>query len=253
MARIVEPPYTHLGRARPQTRQSLHGHVVGELGKRIVSGELKPGDILPSEDVLAAQMAVSRTILREAIKVLSAKGMIESRPKIGTRVREELHWSQLDADVLAWRCASMPTDDFANKLMQMRAIVEPAAAALAAEFATAEQILGIEQAYGDMDRASSIDAWSRADLQFHDAVLQATNNALLSSLFAVIETALATYFVLSARTAENFRYSLPQHKKVLNAIAKRQPKDARKAMQDMIADSNANVLGRRKKARVRAE
>jgi DNA-binding FadR family transcriptional regulator len=235
------------GRARAQVRHSLHGHVVGELGERIVRGELKPGEILPAEEVLAARMAVSRTILREAIKVLSAKGLIESRPKIGTRVREERHWSQLDADVLAWRCASMPTDDFANKLMQMREIIEPAAAALAAGFATAEQILAIENAYREMDQAASVDEWSRADLQFHEAVLQATNNALLSSLFAVIETALATYFVLSARTAENFRYALPQHQKVLNAIAKRQPSAARRAMQGMIADSNANVLGRRHK------
>jgi DNA-binding transcriptional regulator YhcF (GntR family) len=118
----------------------LHHHVVQELGERIVRGELKQGELLPSEEVLATRMSVSRTALREAIKVLSAKGLIESRPKIGTRIRAERYWSQLDADVLAWRCASMPTHEFSQTLMQMREIIEPAAAALAARFGSVQQV-----------------------------------------------------------------------------------------------------------------
>ncbi len=226
-------------------RLGLHGHVVQELGQRIVRGELKPGEILPSEEVLATRMSVSRTALREAIKVLSAKGLIESRPKIGTRIREERHWSQLDADVLAWRCASMPTREFAQTLMQMREIIEPAAAALAAKFGSAAQIEDIERAFLAMEGAANIEQWTTADVAFHEAILLATNNPLLGSLFAVIETALATYFAISARSAKDFKYSLPHHHKVLEAIRKRQPEGARKAMQQMIADSNANVLGQR--------
>jgi DNA-binding FadR family transcriptional regulator len=105
--------------------RNLHGHVTQELGVRIVSGALRPGDALPREEVLAEQMAVSRTALREAMRVLSAKGLVEARPKVGTRVREERYWQQLDADVLAWRCASMPTADFVQKLAEMREIFEP--------------------------------------------------------------------------------------------------------------------------------
>lgn len=226
-------------------RLGLHGHVVHELGVRIVSGELKQGELLPSEEVLAGQMNVSRTALREAIKVLSAKGLIESRPKIGTRIREERHWSQLDANVLAWRCALMPTAEFAQTLMQMREIVEPAAAALAAQFGSTAQIEAIESAYLAMADAANIEQWTAADVAFHEAILQATNNPLLGSLFAVIETALATYFAISARSAEDFKYSLPHHHKVLQAIRQRQPDGARQGMQQMIADSNANVLGQR--------
>lgn len=229
---------------RTPRRLSLHSHVVQELGERIVRGELRPGEVLPSEEVLASRMSVSRTALREAIKVLSAKGLIESRPKIGTRIRDERHWSQLDADVLAWRCASMPTAEFSQTLMQMREIIEPAAATLAAQFGSHEQIEDIERAFRAMEAAANIEQWTAADVAFHEGILQATNNPLLGSLFAVIETALATFFALSARTARDFRYSLPDHHKVFEAIRKRQPEAARKAMQKMIADSNANVLGR---------
>jgi len=86
--------------------RNLHGHVIRELGKRIVVGDLRPGDVLPREENLAESMDVSRTALREALKVLSAKGLIESRPRVGTRVRATHFWNQLDADVLSWRCAS---------------------------------------------------------------------------------------------------------------------------------------------------
>ncbi|MEP6899272.1 MAG: GntR family transcriptional regulator [Rhodanobacter sp.] len=123
---------TH-GRAQP-AHQLIH-----ELRRLIVSGELKPGDGLPREELLAERMNVSRTALREAMKVLSAKGLIQSRQKTGTRVRDTIYWNQLDADVLAWRCASMPTDDFVEKLVEMREVIEPAAGAAAARRRTAEQ------------------------------------------------------------------------------------------------------------------
>jgi DNA-binding FadR family transcriptional regulator len=226
--------------------RNLHGHVVRELGRRIVTGELRPGEVLPREDVLAESMDVSRTALREALKVLSAKGLIEARPKIGTRVRKVEFWNQLDADVLSWRCASMPTDDFIEKLVEMREIIEPAAAAAAARKRTAAQLAAIDTAYHQMDAARNSDEWAVADLSFHDAVLQATGNELMVSLFSVVETALGMFFVLSAQTAGDFKYSLPHHQKVLDAIRRQQPEVARKAMQNMVADSQANLHKRRK-------
>jgi DNA-binding FadR family transcriptional regulator len=226
--------------------RSLHGHVVRELGRRIVTGELRPGEVLPREDVLAESMDVSRTALREALKVLSAKGLIEARPKIGTRVRKTELWNQLDADVLSWRCASMPTDDFIEKLVEMREIIEPAAAAAAARKRTAAQLAAIDSAFHQMEASRNSDEWAVADLSFHDAVLQATGNELMVSLFSVVESALGMFFVLSAQTAGDFRYSLPHHQKVLDAIRRQQPEVARKAMQNMIADSQANLHKRRK-------
>jgi DNA-binding FadR family transcriptional regulator len=231
--------------------RSLYGHVMHELGQRIVSGKVKPGDVLPREETLAESLQVSRTALREALKVLSAKGLIESRTGVGARVLEKRHWNQLDADVLAWRCASMPTDDFVDKLVEMREVIEPAAAAAAARRRTAEQLAAIDAAFRAMDAAQTLDEWTAADLQFHDAVLHATGNELLQSLFSVVETALGTFFTLSARTAANFKYSLPHHQKVLEAIRRKQPEVARKAMHSMIADSQANLQHSRGRVRAR--
>jgi DNA-binding FadR family transcriptional regulator len=234
---------------KPNAVRNLYGHVMHELGQRIVSGKVLPGDIFPREETLAESLQVSRTALREALKVLSAKGLIESRAGVGARVLEERYWNQLDADVLAWRCASMPTDDFVDKLVEMREIVEPAAAAAAARHRTDEQLAAIETAFAGMDAATTLDEWADADLHFHDAVLRATGNELLMSLFSVIETALGMFFVLSARTVANFKYSLPNHRQVLEAIRRKQPEVARKAMLAMIADSQANMHSTRSHAR----
>lgn len=221
--------------------RNLHGQVVQELGRHIVSGALKPGDLLPREETLAQRMVISRTALRESLKVLVSKGLIETRQKTGTRVRDPRHWNQLDADVLAWRCASMPTDDFVEKLVEMREIIEPAAAAAAAKRRDATQLARIKAAYGAMDAAQDLDAWAQADLDFHESVLGAANNELLTSLFSVIETALGAYFLLSARTAVDFKYSLPQHLAVYDAIRLRRADVARAAMHGLIEDSRANI------------
>lgn len=226
---------------KPIVMRNLHGQVIQELGQLIVGGELAPGAVLPREELLAERMHVSRTALREAMKVLSAKGLIESRQKTGTRVREKIFWNQLDADVLSWRCALMPTDSFVEKLVEMREIIEPAACAAAARRRSAEQLTRITVAFEAMSAADNLEAWAAADLAFHEAVLHATNNELMISLFSVIESALATYFVLSARTAANFRYSLPQHQKVLEAIRRRQPEVARESMRKMVTDSRRNI------------
>lgn len=230
---------------KPIGARNLHNQVVQELGRLIVGGELGAGEGLPREELLAERMQVSRTALREAMKVLSAKGLIESRQKTGSRVREAIHWNQLDADVLAWRCASMPTDSFVEKLVEMREIIEPAAAAAAARRRTAEQLARIEAAYHAMEASEDLDAWAEADLAFHEMLLHATNNELMISLFSVIETALGTYFLLSARTAANFKYALPHHRQVYEAVRRRQPEMARQAMLKMVAESRRNIRGRK--------
>lgn len=224
--------------------RNLHDQVIQELGRLIINGEIKPGELLPREETLAQRMAVSRTALREALKVLGSKGLIETRQKTGTRVREPQYWNQLDADILAWRCASMPTEDFVEKLVEMREIIEPAAASAAARRRTPEQLSRIKAGYEAMAAAVDHQAWSKADLEFHAAVLNAANNELLGSLFAVIDTALGAYFLLSASTAVDFKYSLPRHLAVYEAIRLKRPESAREAMHGMIVDSRANIKRR---------
>ncbi|MGO1001338.1 FadR/GntR family transcriptional regulator [Lysobacter sp. CA196] len=226
---------------KPVSIRNLHSHVVQELGRRIVGGELKPGELLPREETLAEQMTISRTALRESLKVLTSKGLIETKQKTGTRVRETRYWNQLDADVLAWRCESMPTHDFVHKLAEMREIIEPAAAAAAAKRRDRKQLARIKGAYAAMEAAEDLDAWTKADLEFHQSVLEATNNELMVSLFSVIETALATYFSLSASRVVDFKYSLPRHFAVLEAIRLQQAGKARDAMLGIVDDSRTNL------------
>ena len=230
---------------KPVAARNLHSQVVQQLGRLIVSGELAPGAGLPREDVLAEKLAVSRTALREAMKVLVAKGLIESRQRTGARVREAVHWKQLDQDVLAWRCASMPTNDFVDKLVEMRELIEPGAAAAAAKRRTPGQLEALKEAYESMAAAENLDAWAEADLAFHETMLKATNNELMVSLFTVIETALAQYFLLSASKARDFKAALPQHERVLEAIRSKQPEVARQAMAEMVDASRRNIRRRR--------
>ena len=230
--------------------RSLHSQVVAQLGRRIVSGEVSPGDVLPREELLAQQMGVSRTALREAMKVLAAKGLVQSRAKVGTRVRPTRYWQHLDADVLAWRCAAMPTEDFVMKLLEMREVIEPAAVAMAARRRSETQLVELEAAYLAMSEAADLEAWAVADLSFHRAILDASNNELITSLFSVIETALGAFFLLSARSAKNFKDALPSHRDVFEAIRRQRPEAARRAMLGLIASSRSSA-GKRTRTRTR--
>jgi len=224
------------------SNRSLHGQIVHELGRQIVAGRFRAGEVLPREELLAEQLQVSRTALRESLRVLGSKGLIETRQKIGTRVRESSHWNLLDPDVLSWHGAALPELEFVEQLAEMRELVEPAAAALAAARRTDAQLARLRAAYDAMAAAADMEAWAAADLRFHHAVLDATGNALLRPLFSVIETALGSYLLLSARKADtDFKYSLPRHARVYEAIADQQAEAARQAMLEMIADSRRNL------------
>src|SRR5881398_3488194 len=124
-------------------RRGLHGELVHEIGVRILRGELRPGDLLPTEEELQGELAVSRTVLREAIKVLAAKGLVEARPKIGTRVRPRDAWNLLDPDVLAWQQRGAGSPSLLRALTEVRRSIEPAAAELAASRADAGDLAAL--------------------------------------------------------------------------------------------------------------
>jgi DNA-binding FadR family transcriptional regulator len=138
---------------RTYSRRSLHGKVAHDLGARILNGDLAPGHVLPNEATLSAELKVSRTALREAIKVLAAKGLVESRPKTGTKVRPREFWNLLDPDILSWLYSSGPNREAAETLFELREIFEPQTAAMAAKRASPEQIKLIAQAFADMEKA----------------------------------------------------------------------------------------------------
>src|SRR5262249_26159016 len=188
------------------------------------------GAVLPNEADFSVRLRVSRTALREAIKILAAKGLVESRPKTGTRVRPRADWNLLDPDVLAWQFAAGPIAPFIKDLFELRQMIEPQAAALAARRAGAAEIERIEQAYQGMEAAGNdSNLWIDPDLRFHQAIVRATGNELLWPLAPIIETALATTFRLSS--AENGPvHSLPLHRDILDAIRRHDPEAAHTAM-----------------------
>ncbi|MEY4907744.1 MAG: hypothetical protein RL260_1462 [Pseudomonadota bacterium] len=162
----MKAPFTDPHYREPPDRKSMHGRIVRDLGMRIVSGELKPGDRLPSEASLCADYDVSRPVLREATRVLVAKGLVLSRQRAGATVRAQSDWHLLDPDVLYWLIQSKPQGEFVETLLTVRRIFEPAAAALAAQVASDAAIDGIASAYAAMEAAPTPEALLEPDLAF---------------------------------------------------------------------------------------
>jgi DNA-binding FadR family transcriptional regulator len=216
--------------------------VAGKIGRRIVSGQYRPGDTLPTEPRIQAEFGVSRTAVREAIRLLSAKGLTASRPKIGTRVRPTVDWNMLDPDVLRWQLDQSPSEEFIHALFEMREIIEPAAAERAAERATPEELdrMGVAME-GIQNEARASPEQIKADLDFHMAILEASRNPLLRSVGAMIESALSITFSLGWRTvmAED---AILQHRAVYDAIRQRQGEQAFLAMRKLLRNSKGNVF-----------
>ena len=168
-------------RARKRTTRSkerLHGSIARELGVAIVSGRIEPGETLDNEIQSSEQMSVSRTAYREAVRILAAKGLVASRPKRGTQVRPKSDWQLLDPEVLSWFFEGRPSQEFLVGLFELRAIIEPAAAALAAERRTADDLATMRNALQRMERHGLHTADGQSgDRDFHDAVLAATATA----------------------------------------------------------------------------
>jgi DNA-binding FadR family transcriptional regulator len=222
--------------------RSLHGQVAHDIGGRILRGDLAPGAVLPNEADFSARLRVSRTALREGIKVLAAKGLVESRPKTGTRVRPRADWNLLDPDVLAWQMAAGPLERFVEELFELRQMIEPQAAAIAARRAGAAEVRRIEQAYLGMKQAGNDSArWIEPDLRFHQAIIRATGNELLWPLGAIIETALTASFRLSSAGWDGPVHSLPLHKAILDAIRRRDAAAAGAAMRRLLEDAAADA------------
>jgi DNA-binding FadR family transcriptional regulator len=212
----------------------LHEFVVEEIGSRIVRGTLRAGEALPVEVALAAELGVSRTVVREAIKVLAHKQLLTVRPRTGTRVSPAVDWNQLDPDVLRWRFAGVPDAKFVADVIDLRRIIEPAAAELAAARATPAAIRAIRASLQEMATTTDVRAHMAADLRFHLGILEATGNALVLGLRHGIEGALNFAIHLTAQTKEDAENTQALHKAVYDAIAARDPEAARAAMDRLV-------------------
>lgn len=225
----------------------LHGRIVHGIGRRIVTGEIRPGEQLPT----AARVRASRGVVREAVKVLVAKGLVVSRPKTGTRVRPPEYWNLLDPDVLAWRQEGVPRGAFLGKLTEVRLLIEPGAAELAARRAGPAQLASLQAALRDMRDALELsppdhEAYNEADIRFHRAIVQACDNDVLEQMGAIVNTTLLVAFNAAIRVPGLARGSLPRHQAILDAIRRHQPNRARAAMRLLVQNTGRAIgkLGR---------
>jgi len=222
-------------RSQKGSGRRLRGAVAHYLGTAIVSGRIAPGETLTGEVANAEALDVSRSAYREAVQVLTAKGLIESRPKSGTRVLPRSKWNILDPTVLAWAFAGEPDIEFIRDLFELRAIVEPAAARLAAERRSRDDIKVMKEALAGMRRHTlATDAGRSADREFHDALLGATHNNALITLSASIGAAVSWTTQYKQRTRALPRDPVPDHARVFEAIVAGDADAAGSAMRTLV-------------------
>jgi DNA-binding FadR family transcriptional regulator len=229
----------------PYARRGVHGQTVEALARRILGGAIPEGATL---DLVALQseLDVSLTALRESLKVLAAKGMVDARQKRGTFVRARADWNLLDADVLRWQFEGAGTADADRSLLhdlaEVRTIIEPAAVRLAAQRRTEADLVALEDALDAMGRHDAADPGHAvdADLAFHRALLAATHNELLERMEMVIESGLAHRDRL-VHSSPHSEPPVPAHRAVLDAVRDGDPEAAERAMRALLDQAGRDL------------
>lgn len=218
-----------------ESAQRFKGSLAQQLAIRILSGELPEGHVFPSEIEYADQIGISRSALREALRMLAAKGLVESRPKAGTRVTPRRQWSLLDPDLLAWQFEAEPSLKFLRDLFELRMVVEPTAAAFAAERRSEAQVGAMRGALDVMAVHGLATEQGRfADQRFHMIMLEATQNDAMIALASSIMAAIAWTTIYKQRNRALPRDPIPEHRALLDAIAAGDPERSRKAMTELV-------------------
>ncbi len=219
----------------------LHSRVADQLGLAIVRGDFKPGQTLPAEQQLCEMLGVSRTAMREAVRSLAAKGLINSRPKRGTQVRESEHWNHLDPDLLRWHIEVTDTEVYLKKMFQLRRATEPEAAALAAVSANSDDQTRLSRDYQAMVDAGNDNArWVEADLAFHKSIYLATHNEFFWPIGQLFGFGLRQMFAILAEGSHRPR-AVIEHGDLLRAILERKPDMARTAALTLLGNATHDV------------
>ncbi|TPI26560.1 FadR family transcriptional regulator [Mesorhizobium sp. B3-1-6] len=223
---------------------SVHTSLAGEIGLRIVRGDYPPGTILPNEAKWSETFDVSRSAVREAIKMLMAKSLLASRPKIGSWVEPKERWNLLDRDVLSWYATSPDREVFLKTVQEFRHIIEPEATAFAALRRTDEQMAEISQACQEMGAATNLQERTRADTRFHLAILRASGNDLLVPLGVLIESAFDHLFAYTTRELDDLHHAQKLHEAIERNIRLRRPDAARNAVRKLLANTDEVIQSR---------
>ncbi|WP_328667197.1 FadR family transcriptional regulator [Streptomyces sp. NBC_00322] len=219
--------------------RGIHGQTVETIARRILTGAIGEGETIDITG-LQSELGVSLTAVREAIKVLTAKGLVDARQKRGTFVRPREEWNLLDGDVIRWQFSGRTDPVFLSNLNEVRGIVEPAAAKLAAQRRTEADLAALQDALDGMAVAADTTAAVQADLDFHRALLAATHNELLERMEVVIETGLAERDRL-VHGADPHDHPVPSHRAVLSAITDQDAPRAEKAMRALLKKATRDL------------
>ena len=222
--------------------KNVHGNTVDHLGEAIVAGRYAAGGSIPPEPVLCEELGVSRTVIREAVKSLVAKGLLTTGPKVGTRVQAEEQWNWFDADVIVWQTKAGLSVDFLQDLQDLRRVVESAAVRLAASRATAQDIADMEEAYAGMKRAIDLGGdYITPDLRFHQGLIRSSHNRMLVQMSRALGALLRTSFEISTTRKDGPSSSLPLHRAVLDAVIAREPARAVQAILVLIDGARKDI------------
>ena len=228
-------------RSTAKPKAKLHARLARMIGERILKGVYAPGTLLPNEAEWGRMFKASRTTVREAIKTLNAKGLLVSRTKVGSRVEPRERWNLLDRDVMAWHCAAMEPGAFLEKTQEARKLLEPGIAALAAVKRSPQQLAALQQAFDGMRNARSAAEMTAPDVEFHRAMLAATNNELLAPFGIMIEQSLANLFDYTSRHNPKPESAILLHEAVVAAIAAADAPAARAAMIRLLGDTDGII------------
>ena len=230
---------------RRQARRNLYAQVVHELGQRIAAGEFPQGAALPIESELAAQLGVSRNLLREAVKALASKRLVEVRPRSGTRVRPRGDWHLLDPDVLGWLDAAGQRLPHALDLVEFRLIVEPAASRLAALRATPAEKAGIAAACTALEACiGQPELIPSRDIAFHGSILAASHNSVLNHLGSLIASLMQLQVTTTTDHPGAFERGLPLHRELTQAIARGEAARAEEVSRRLVSMPYQDLAGR---------
>ena len=237
-------PDPAIARHKDRSSHFVSQRVLAELGRRILAGQYPQHSALPTELQLCAEFGVSRTAMREATKMLAAKGLVISRKRAGTLVQDLSVWNRLDPDVLSWMSSTEPDPEFVRGLIEARLAIEPAAAQLAAKRASASDLARIEAGYLAMRAAdlSDLAACADADVAFHVSILNASHNPVFAGLASLIGKALENSFRLTTSVSRNYAETLDAHGDVLEAIRLRKPDQAKARMRALINIASTDLV-----------
>jgi len=218
-----------------RTRPRVQNEIVAALARSIATGAHPPGTRLPREQDLCARFGVSRTVIRETLKVLESKGLLRGKPRVGTFVRAKAEWNLLDPDILAWFGADFLDEALLRSVLEARRAIEPMAAALAAERATLQEVADLDEAWRQMAGAADRSAFTAADLRFHALLLGASRNPVFAQFSGLIHAALEKAFDASNRAVPDHADTLRLHRDLVEALRLRDAAGARVAVEAILA------------------